>query len=104
MKKLLIIYIIFALILIGCKKEIPSEPISEPIRHEVFSSRGYVLINDVQYFTPAVFYWKPKESYTISTLGAWTGDRVNVTIRKNGLIAKEESANGSVEFVYYVQP
>ena len=100
MTKITTIGIILTLLFAGCKKEI----VSEPIRHEIFSSRKYVIINDVQYFTPAVFYWEADESYTISTLGSWTGDLVRVTVKKNGVIAKEESANGAVKFTYHVQP
>jgi hypothetical protein len=74
------------------------------VRVEIFSSRNYVLVDNVQVSTPALFYWEVGKKVELSTLGSWTGDLVKISVFKE-LIKDTTFENfGQVKVVYEVQP
>jgi hypothetical protein len=82
----------------ACKKE------SSLVRIDIESSRGYVLVNESLARTPTTFYWPIGSKYHISSLGAWTGDWVEVIIYRESNKELTQNNRGKVDFIYEVQP
>ncbi len=102
--QLLRVLILLAAIQINfaCKKT--DEEHCNMVRVEIYSSRNYVLVDNVQVSTPALFYWEVGKKVELSTLGSWTGDLVKISVFKE-LIKDTTFENfGQVKVVYEVQP
>lgn len=107
MKKITTIYIIFALVFIGCKKEVePAPKQAELKRIEIRSDARYVQINGDYTYLPALFYWKVGEKYTIKAYSRYGGDFAGVwlTIHKDLVLDVELTDRDYVTIDYEVQP
>jgi hypothetical protein len=86
----------------ACKKA--DEEHCNMVRVEIYSSRNYVLVDNVQVLTPALFYWKVGKKVELSALGSWDRDLVKISVFKE-LIKDTTFENfGQVKVVYEVQP
>ena len=105
MKNITTILIIFAVVFIGCKKEVEPAP-AELKRIEIRSDARYVQINGDYTYMPAVFYWQVGKKYTIKAYSRYGGDFAGVwlTIHKDLTLDVELRGRDFVTIDYEVQP
>jgi hypothetical protein len=107
MKNITIIYIIFSLVIIGCKKEVqPTTAQVELKRIEIRSDALFVKINGDYVYPPALFYWKVGEKYKIKAYSRYGGSFAGVylTIHKDLNLDVELEGRDSVTIDYEVKP
>ena len=107
------IQIIFALILIGCKKQEVQIPIeqtqsteSAAKRIEIRASENHVWVDGRHVFTPALFYWNVGEVHEVIANSSWGGSlsSVSIEIYKDMVLDAEVRGRTSVKIDYEVQP
>jgi hypothetical protein len=105
MKNITTILIIFALVFIGCKKEVEPAP-AELKRIEIRSNAKLVKINGEFLSPPGTFYWEVGQKYTIKAYSRYGGDFASVwlTIHKDLTLDVELTGRDSITIDYEVQP